>query len=167
MKVRHVSVARLIAALLLAACGDAGTGVDAGSTLAGSFALQQVDGAPLPIALRRIVSVDPVTGATSSCTEALTAMSIDVTSSGSATRSESRDLMCDGSNVVQTSLVFETGTTSKTSDGWRLDFTATGGAGTTRYFGQLNAGSLTIVRREAGTPPVVTVDLTQLVFSRL
>jgi hypothetical protein len=162
-----VSVARIIAALLLAACGDAGTGVDAGSTLEGSFALQQVDGAPLPIALRRIVSVDPATGATSSCIEALTAMSIDVTSSGSATRSESRDLTCDGSNVIQTSLVFETGTTSKTSDGWRLDFAATTGAGTTRYFGEVSGASLTIVRREAGTPPVVTVDLTQLVFSRL
>jgi hypothetical protein len=167
MKVGHVSVARIVAVLLLAACGDAGTGVDAGSTMEGSFVLQQVDGAPLPIALRRIVSVDPATGATSSCTESLTAMSIDVTSSGSATRSESRDLMCDGSNVVQTSLVFESGTASKISDGWRLDFGATNGAGPTRYFGQVNGTSLTIVRREAGTPPVVTVDLSQLVFTRL
>jgi hypothetical protein len=167
MKLRHVSVVRIVAALLLAACGDSGTGVDAGSTLAGSFALQQVDGAPLPIALRRIVSVDPATGATSSCTESLTAMSIEVTSSGSATRSESRDLVCDGSNVVQGSLVLETGTTTKTGDGWRLDFGATSGSGTTRYFGQVNGVSLTIVRREAGTPPLMTVDLTQLVFKRL
>ena len=121
----------------------------------------------MPIALRRIVSVDPVTGATSSCTEALTAMSIDVTSSGSATRSESRDLMCDGSNVVQTSLVLEAGTISKTSDGWRLDFAATNGVATTRYFGHVDGTSLVIVRREEGSLPLIGIDLSQLVFRRL
>ena len=102
MKVRHVSVAHIVAALLLAACGDAGTGVEAGSTLAGSFALQQVDGASLPIALRKIISVNPTDGATSSCTEYLTSMRIDVTSSGGATRSESRDLVCEDSTAVVT-----------------------------------------------------------------
>jgi hypothetical protein len=167
LRVEHSWAVGIACLLVLTACGDAGTGVDAAAALEGRFALAQVEGAPLPIALRKIVSVNPSNGATSSCTEYLTSMRIDVTRSGGATRSESRDLTCDDSIAVVTSLVLQAGTASKTGDGWRLDFTATDGAAATRYFGHLDGANLTIVRREDGTPPLVDIDLTQLVFTRL
>ena len=159
--------------LLIAGCGDAGTGVGPGA-LQGSFGLLQVDGAPLPLAQRRIVGIDTAGNTTSSCTEYLTAMRIDVTSSGGATRSESRRLTCDGSADV-TSLSVESGTVSSTGDGWRLDFTAADLAVTTHYYGRLDGVTLTIVRRETEATtvspgPVVipsTVSLSQLVFRRL
>jgi hypothetical protein len=160
------------ALLLVAACGDAATGVDAGKALQGSFALEQIDGASLPIAQRRIVSIDTSGTTTSSCTDYLTTMRIDVTSSGSATRSESHTLTCDdGAN--DTSITLESGTVSSTGDGWRFDFTRTDLAVSAHYYGRLEGATLTIVRRETdalSTGPVgvpQTVSLSQLVFRRL
>ena len=51
-------IAACLAVALAAACSDSATGVDAGAPLQGIFALQTVDGAPLPIAQRTIVSTD-------------------------------------------------------------------------------------------------------------
>ena len=170
-----MSQRRIVACFALAvaaACGDTGTGVDAGATLQGSFALVQVDGTPLPIAQRRIVGIDTSGATTTSCTDYLAAMRIDVTSSGGATRSESHNLLCDGSADL-TSSTLESGRASKSADGWRFDFTGTDLALSTHYFGRLDGTTLTIVRRETDgmsvgavfIPP--TVSLSQLVFQRL
>ena len=158
--------------VFLAACGDAGTGVADTSALEGSFALAQLGGNPLPIALRKIVSVDTSGRVASSCTEYLTAMSIDATSVGGVTRTESRDLTCDADSI-QTTLLLESGKAAKTADGWRFDFMSSDGASATHYFSRLDGATLTIVRRESeliivppGIQPIVTTDLTQLVFNR-
>jgi hypothetical protein len=171
MSQRRIATCVAIALAVAAACADSGTGVDGGATLQGSFALQQVDGTPLPIAQRRIVGVDTSGATTSSCTDYLAAMQI-VVSSGSATRSESHNLLCDDGTGVTTSTV-ESGKAFQTADGWRLDFTGADLSLSTHYYGRLDGTTLTIVRRETdamSTGPVsipATVNLSQLVFKRV
>lgn len=161
-----------VAVALAAACSDSATGVEAGATLQGSFALQTVDGTPLPIAQRRIVGVDTSGATTGSCTDFLAAMTIDVTSAGSVTRSESHNLVCDGGTAI-TEFVVESGNASRTTDGWRFDFTGPGVAPSSHYFGRWDGSTLTVVRRETDAMTVrqllipATVDLSQLVFKRL
>jgi len=172
MSQRRIAACLAVAVALAAACSDSGTGVDAGATLQGSFALQTVDGTPLPIAQRRIIGIDTSGATTSSCTDFLAGMTIDVTSAGSATRSESHNLVCDDSTGVTLSTV-ESGTAFRTTDGWRFDFTGPGVAPSSHYLGRLDASTLTIVRRETDAMTVrqllipATVDLSQLVFKRL
>ena len=170
MSQRRIVASLAIVVALAAACSDSSTGVDAGPTLEGSFALQTIDGTPLPIAQRRIVGVDTSGATTSACTDFLASMQI-VVSSGSATRSESHDLLCDDGTGITTS-TFESGKASRTADGWRLDFTGVDLALSTHYYGRLNGATLTIVRREtdamiSGVLIPGTVNLSQLVFQRL
>jgi hypothetical protein len=172
MSQRRIAACLAVAVALTAACSESGTGVDVGATLQGNFALQTVDGTPLPIAQRRIVGVDTSGATTSSCTDFLAAMTIDVTSAGSVTRSESHDLACDDSTGVTESVV-ESGNASRTTDGWRFDFTGPGVAPSSHYFGRLDGSTLTVVRRETDAMTVrqllipATVSLSQLVFKRL
>ena len=164
-------IAACVAVALAVACSDSSTGVDGGPTLEGSFALQTIDGTPLPIAQRRIIGIDTSGTTTSACTDFLASMQI-VVSSGSATRSESHNLLCDDGGGVTTS-TFESGKALRTADGWRLDFTGADLALSTHYFGRVDTTTLTIVRRETdamSAGQVVstgTVDLSQLVFKRL
>jgi len=173
MSQRRIAACFAVAVALAAACAGSGTGVDAGAALQGSFALQRVDGTPLPIAQRKIVGVDTSGTTTSSCTDYLAAMRIDVTSSGSATRSESHNLVCDVGDSGVTTFTLESGTASRTADGWRFDFTGPDVAPSSHYFGRLDGPTLTIVRRETDAMTVrqllipATVDLSQLVFQRL
>ncbi len=172
MTINRILALRIASALFVTACGSSATGVDAG-TLTGSFALEQVDGTPLPLVTGKIVSVVPAGGPTTTCTAYLTAMSIDVTSSGDAARRESSRLTCDDGRPDQTSTFTESGKASRTGDEWRFDFTRTDVALTTHYLGRSDGSTLTIARRE--TDPVTvgqvlipaTVDLSQLVFLRL
>lgn len=169
MSQRSIASCFAIAVALAAACSDSGTGVDAGAALQGSFALQSVDGAPLPIAQRKIVGPDTTT---SSCTDYLASMSIDVIAPTRVTRSESHNLVCDGSAAGVTTATLESGTASRTADGWRFDFTGPDLAPSYHYFGRLDGSTLTIVRRETDAMTVrqllipATVDLSQLVFQR-
>ena len=172
MKIKHTLALCFAFVLFLAACGSSGTGVDTQTMMAGSFALVQLDGAPLPIALRKIAGVDTSGRAAPSCTEYLTAMSIDVTASGRVTRTESDGLTCDAGSIEER-LLLEVGTASKTADGWRFDFRSPDGAYATHYFGRLDGATLTIVRRDSelivvppGIQPLVTTDLSQLIFNR-
>lgn len=87
MSQRRIAACVAVALALAAACSDSGTGPDVGPTLEGNFSLQTIDGAPLPIAQRKIVGPDSTTR---SCTDYLASMQI-VVSSGSATRSESHN----------------------------------------------------------------------------
>jgi hypothetical protein len=170
--------ARVACVLLVAACGDGGTGTGPSGLLDGSFALVRVEGAPLPITLGRIVSVSLPDGVQLTCTQYLTAMRIDVTSFGSATRNESRLVTCDDGRADATSSLTVAGTVSAIGDGWRFDFAAMNSFFAARYFGRMDGSNLTIVRRETdvtietpgqtGTPaPIVNVDLSQLLFSRI
>ncbi|HEX7980222.1 MAG TPA: hypothetical protein VF461_16550 [Gemmatimonadaceae bacterium] len=173
MMQRRIAACLVVALAVVAACADSGTGIEAGATLQGGFVLQTVDGTPLPIAQRKIVSVDTSGTTTSSCTDYLAEMSIDVTSSGSATRGESHNLVCDGSAAGITTSTLESGRASRTADGWRFDFTGPGVAPSSHYFGRLDGSTLTIVRRETDAMTVrqllipATVDLSQLVFDRV
>ena len=173
MKITHTLVLCFASAPFLAACGSSGTGVDTRTMTVGSFVLAQVDGAPLPIVVGRIVSVTPTGGTTTSCTASLTAMNIDITASGGASRGASSRVSCDDGRADQTTSVTESGTVSKTADGLRFDFVSADGTYATRYYGQLNGATLIIVRREAemivappGIQGLVTTDLAQLVFNR-
>lgn len=164
--------------LFLSACADAGTAVSPLSTLQGKFALVQVQGAPLPIVLRRIGDAGGADGIQHSCTEYLAGMNLDITSSGAITKVESRRLTCDDARADLISVSLVSGTASTSVEGWRFDFPATDNTLATRYFGSMDGGVLTIVRRETdvivappgqgGTPaPMVGIDLSQLVFNRL
>ena len=101
----------------------------------------------------------------------LASMQIAV-SSGSVVRSESHNVVCDDSLGIMLSTV-ESGKVSRTTEGWRFDFTGADVAPTSHYFGRLDGSTLTIVRRETDALTVrqllipATVDLSQLVFGRL
>src|SRR6476659_273809 len=94
MSQRRIAACLVVALAVVAACADSGTGVEAGAPLQGGFALQTVDGTPVPIAQRKIVSIETSGTTTSSCTDYVAAISIDVSASGSATRGESHNLVC-------------------------------------------------------------------------
>jgi len=167
---RRIAACFAVILAFAVACSDSGTGIGTGATLQGSFALQTVDGTPLPIAERKITGIDTSGTTTSSCTDYLAAMQI-VVSSGSATRGESQNLLCDDGTGVTTS-TFESGKVSRTADGWRLDFTGADLALSTHYFGRWDGTTLTIVRREtdamiSGVLMTGTVNLSQLVFKQL
>ena len=171
MSQRRIAAWLAVVVAIAAACSDSGTGVEAGAVLEGSFALQTVDGAPLPIAQQKSVATDTSGATVFTCTDYLASMQI-VVSSGTATRSEAHDLLCDdGINVTQAT--FESGKATRTADGWRLDFTGTDLALSTHYFGRLDGTRLTIVRRETDVMISgqvlfpASVDLSQLVFKRL
>jgi hypothetical protein len=171
MSQRRIAACFAIIVASAVACSDSGTGPKAGPELEGSFALQTIDGTPLPIAQRKIVSTDTSGTTTYSCTDYLAAMQI-VVSSGSATRGESHNLLCDDGTGFTTS-TFESGKAFRTAEGWRLDFTGADLALSTHYFGRWDGTTLTIVRRETDVMisgqvlfPANT-DLSQLVFKQL
>lgn len=178
MRGYHSWSACVASIVFLSACGDAGTAMSPISTIQGKFALLQVQGAPLPMALRRIVTSGVADSIQHSCTDYLTGMNLDITSSGAITKGESHRLTCDDARADLTSVFIVSGTASTSVEGWRFDFPATDNTLATRYFGGLEGGVLTIVRRETdvivgppgqgGTPaPMVNIDLSQLVFNRV
>jgi hypothetical protein len=105
-------------------------------------------------------------------------MNLDITSFGTITKGESHRLTCDDGRADLVSVSIVAGTVSTSGEGWRFDFAATENTLATRYFGRMDGGVLTIVRREtdvivgpqgqSGTPaPIVSIDLSQLVFNRV